>query len=85
MAKHTCGVNTKRFLKYVWPFFNIMQEKVDYFVSLKKNFAVGYISTYSSTNKRDVMLKRNSSSGTISFAFVLFVFYVCLFIFVFLV
>ena len=31
MAKHTlksCGVNTARFLKYVWPFYNIMNERV---------------------------------------------------------
>ena len=32
MAKHTlkiCGVNTTRFLKYVWPFYNIMHERVN--------------------------------------------------------
>ena len=31
MAKHTlksCGVNTARFLKYVWPFYNIIHERV---------------------------------------------------------
>ena len=31
MTKHTlksCGVNTARFLKYVWPFFNIMYKNV---------------------------------------------------------
>ena len=31
MAKHTlksCGLNTARFLKHVWPFFNIMKERV---------------------------------------------------------
>ena len=31
MAKQTlksCGVNTARFLKYVWPFYNIMHERV---------------------------------------------------------
>ena len=26
MAKHTCGVHTARFLKYVWPFINIMNK-----------------------------------------------------------
>ena len=26
--KKSCGVNTARFLKYVWPFYNIMHEKV---------------------------------------------------------
>ena len=32
MAKHTlksCGAHTARFLKYVWPFYNIMHERVD--------------------------------------------------------
>ena len=24
----SCGVNTARFLKYVWPFYNIMHERV---------------------------------------------------------
>ena len=24
-----CGVNTERFLKYVWPFYNIMHERVN--------------------------------------------------------
>ena len=30
MAKHTksCGVYTARFLKYVWPFYNTMHERV---------------------------------------------------------
>ena len=31
MAKYTlksCGVNTARFLKYVWPFYNMMHERV---------------------------------------------------------
>ena len=31
MAKHTlksCGVHTAKFLKYVWPFYNIMHERV---------------------------------------------------------
>ena len=31
MGKYTlksCGVNTARFLKYVWPFYNIMHERV---------------------------------------------------------
>ena len=35
MAKHTlksCGVNTARFLKYVWPFYNIMHERVKYLI-----------------------------------------------------
>ena len=27
--KKTCGVHTARFLEYVWPFFNIMQERVN--------------------------------------------------------
>ena len=35
MAKHTlkksCGVNTARFLKYVWQFYNIMHERVNPF------------------------------------------------------
>ena len=38
MAKYTlksCGVNTARFLKYVWPFYNIMHERVN---SNKKTF-----------------------------------------------
>ena len=30
----SCGVNTTRFLKYVWPFYNIMHERV----KLNKNF-----------------------------------------------
>ena len=25
----SCGVNTTRFLKYVWPFYNIMHERVN--------------------------------------------------------
>ena len=25
----SCGVNTARFLKYVWPFYNIMHERVN--------------------------------------------------------
>ena len=25
----SCGVNTARFLKYVWPFYSIMHEKVN--------------------------------------------------------
>ena len=32
MAKHTlksCGVNTARFLKYIWSFYNIMHERVN--------------------------------------------------------
>ena len=24
----SCGVNTARFLKYIWPFFNIMHGKI---------------------------------------------------------
>ena len=27
-----CGVNTAGFLKYVWPFFNNMHERVDWTV-----------------------------------------------------
>ena len=30
--KISCGLNNARFLKYVWPFFNIMQELVNPFV-----------------------------------------------------
>ena len=33
MAKHTFksfGVNTARFFEYVWPFFNIMNERFNY-------------------------------------------------------
>ena len=26
----SCGVHTPRFLKYVWPFYNIMHESVKY-------------------------------------------------------
>ena len=26
-----CGVNTERFVKYVWPFFNIMHERANRF------------------------------------------------------
>ena len=36
MAKHTlkcCGIYTARFLKYVWPFFNILNERINPFVS----------------------------------------------------
>ena len=32
MAKHTlksCGVNTARLLKYVWPFYSIVHERVN--------------------------------------------------------
>ena len=28
-----CGVNTARFLKCVWPFYNIMHERVNYIAS----------------------------------------------------
>ena len=36
--KKSCGVNTARFLKHVWPFYNIMHERVNpifHFYSLK--------------------------------------------------
>ena len=26
---NSCGVNTARFVKYVWPIYNIMHEKVN--------------------------------------------------------
>ena len=29
----SCGVHTARFLEYVWPFYNIMHEKVNFSVS----------------------------------------------------
>ena len=29
ILQKSCGVNTARFLKYVWPFFNIMHERVN--------------------------------------------------------
>ena len=46
MAKHTLKnvVNTPRILKYVWPFFNIMQEMVNLLflsLSLKLSLAAG--------------------------------------------
>ena len=41
MIKYTwksCSVNISRFLKYVWPFFNIMQERVNY-----RDFPITYM------------------------------------------
>ena len=29
----SCGVNTARFLKYVWPFYNIMHQRVKFHIS----------------------------------------------------
>ena len=29
----SCGVDTARFLKYIWPFFNIMHERVNQFLT----------------------------------------------------
>ena len=40
MAKYTlkyCGVNTARFLKYIWLFFNNMQEKINVMNIFKVN------------------------------------------------
>ena len=31
MLKKSCGVSTAGFLQYVWPFFNIIHEKVNMF------------------------------------------------------
>ena len=28
ILQKSCGVNTTRFLKYVWPFYNIMHQRV---------------------------------------------------------
>ena len=30
ILQKSCGVHTARFLKYVWPFYNIMHERVKY-------------------------------------------------------
>ena len=49
MAKHTLKiVHTARFLKYVWPFYNIMHERVNKSeaINLLENFVLedrGYI------------------------------------------
>ena len=30
ILKKSCGVHTARILKYVWPFYNIMHERINY-------------------------------------------------------
>ena len=40
MTKHTlktCGLYTARILKYEWPFFNIMKEKINGDDGVRKN------------------------------------------------
>ena len=43
----SCGVNTARFLKYVWPFYNIMPEKF--------NFIVNRIQPYVEKTPRNIL------------------------------
>ena len=35
ILQKSCGVHARRFLKYVWPFYNIMHERVKHYRNLK--------------------------------------------------
>ena len=51
ILKKPCGVNTARFLKYVWPFYNIMHERVK---SLFSNVSLNQVTNVSAqTFSRD--------------------------------
>ena len=52
ILKTSCGVNTTRFLKYVWPFYNIMHERVKatiIFLTTRSKFIVALCYKYSFT------------------------------------
>ena len=49
MAKHTLKISrcsTARFLKYVWPFYNIMHERVKRKLDLKTTYLIIIIAIY---------------------------------------
>ena len=74
MAKHTlkflqCGVNTARFLKYVWPFYNIVHERdktISDFVKTLLTMKESYILVFSHITKiYEIMVCCNHSAFSV--------------------
>ena len=58
-----CGVNNVRFLMYVWPFFYIMQEKVESEIFSNKEFHIRYYEKLTSK-----LLVNSTASGLSQFS-----------------